>query len=124
LTAPQEAALKEGLGKLNDEIKAASRSSAVGGPPIDFGAMRQRMTARVEQTLGPLLDEKQRPLLERWKSGRENTRGATVWVLGTAGEVEPRFVRLGLTDDRFTEIVGGGVAEGANVVVRARESGK
>jgi len=44
-----------------------------------------------------------------------------VWVLGPNGQLEQRFVRLGLGDDQFTEIVGGNVEAGDQVVIRARE---
>jgi HlyD family secretion protein len=124
LTADQEKALQDAMAKLSAEMKANAPSGTIGGPPVDFGAMRQRMTARVEQTLSPILTAEQKPMFERWKKGREGTRGANLWVLGEKGEPESRFVRLGLTDEQFTEIIGGDVAEGANVVVRAREMGK
>ena len=124
LTAEQETALKDAMAKLEQETKASTPSGTMGAPPIDFGAMRQRMSARVEQTLGPMLTLEQKNLYERYKKGREGTRGASVWVLDTKGEPEQKFVRLGLTDEQFTEIVGGDVAEGTSVVVRAREPKK
>ena len=124
LTAGQETALKDAMAILTAEMKASAPSGTMGGPPIDFGAIRQRINARVEQTLVPILTVEQKPMFERWKKGRESVRAANLWVLGDKGQAESRFVRLGLTDDQFTEIVGGDVAEGASVVVRAREMGK
>ncbi|MEQ1577598.1 MAG: efflux RND transporter periplasmic adaptor subunit [Hyphomicrobium sp.] len=121
LTPEQETALRVAMALLSEEMKASARSGTMGAPPIDFGAMRQRMTARVEQTLGPLLTPGQRPMYERYKRGREGTRGSNVWVLDATGEPAPRYMRLGLTDDQFTEIIGGDIAEGTNIVARARE---
>ncbi|HXF53467.1 MAG TPA: efflux RND transporter periplasmic adaptor subunit [Hyphomicrobiaceae bacterium] len=85
------------------------------------GGQRQRAAARIEEILRPLLTEAQRPLFDRWKRGRENSRPATVWVLAASGDIEPRPVRVGIADDRFAEIVGGDLKEGEAVVVRARE---
>ena len=124
LTAEQETALKDAMTKLEQETKASAPSGTMGAQPIDFGAMRQRMSARVEQTLGPLLTPGQKILYERYKKGREGTRGASVWVLDGKGKPEQKFVRLGLTDEQFTEIVGGDITEGTSVVVRAREPRK
>jgi HlyD family secretion protein len=60
-------------------------------------------------------------LFDRWKQGRENSRPGAVWVLGANGDIESRAVRIGVADDRFTEILGGRLEEGDKVVVRARE---
>jgi HlyD family secretion protein len=124
ITAEQEAAVRDALKKLSDETKAASAGATMGGPPIDFGAMRQRINARVEQALTPLLTDEQRKPFERWRSGRETAKVATLWVLGSDGKPEPKFVRLGLVDDKFSEILSDEVADGANVVVRAKEAAK
>lgn len=124
LTPEQVKALTDALAKLAEDLKASAPSGTMGGPPVDPSAMRQRMTVRVDQTLGPLLTVEQKSLYERYKKGREGTRGATLWVLGDKGEPEARFVRLGLTDEQFTEILGGDVTEGTSMVVRARETAK
>jgi hypothetical protein len=42
-------------------------------------------------------------------------------VLSAGGGPERRTVRTGLTDDQFTEIIGG-LEDGESVVVRAREA--
>ena len=87
------------------------------------GAGRARMVAEVERILGPTLTEEQRPLLDRWKKGREATRTGTVWVLA-GHDIESRSVRLGIADDQVTEIVGGQLKAGDKVVTRAREAKK
>jgi HlyD family secretion protein len=124
LTPDQEKALRDALAKFSDETKSSQPSGGMGGPPVDPSAMRQRVMARVEQTLQPLLTAEQKTLYERYKKGREGTRGVTVWVLEGAGAPEARFVRLGLSDGQFTEILNGDVAAGANLVVRAKEPAK
>ncbi len=124
LTAVQETAVLDALKKLSDETKASSSGASMGGPPIDFGAMRQRINARVEQALRPLLSDDQQKLFERWKQGRETSKTATLWVIGSDGKPEAQFVRLGLADDKFSEVLGDKIPEGANIVVRAREVAK
>lgn len=94
------------------------------GQQPDPAQMRQRIAARLEQVLGPTFDERQRALFDRWKAGRENTRSAVAWVLTDAGTLEARQLRVGISDDQFSEVVGGRLAEGDKVVVRAREAKK
>jgi HlyD family secretion protein len=111
---------------VRDELKKvlATRTSAPGGVQTDIAdpsAMRQRMQAAVEQTLTPLLTAEQQPLFEKWKRGRENSKNGGVHVLNAQGQLERRFVRLGIADDRFTEIESGQLAEGDRVVIRATD---
>ncbi len=122
LTDAQEAAVREEVKKL-----ASARSGQSGGMDIAFadpGAMRQKMQSAIEKTLSPLLTEEQRPLFEKWKRGRENTKSGGVHVLDAANVPERRFVRLGVSDDQFTEIAGGQLLEGDSVIVRGREAPK
>ncbi len=118
LTDAQEAAVKAALAKLGQETRENGQ-----GPftTTDRDGMRQRLSMRIDQALSPLLTDAQKPAYEKWKQGRETTRSATLWVLGSSGGPERRQVRTGLTDDQFTEIIGG-LEEGDSVVVRAREA--
>ena len=67
LTAEQETTLKVAMAKLAEEMRA--QTSGIGGSPPDPSAMRQRTSARVEQTLAPILTEAQRPLLRKMEAG-------------------------------------------------------
>jgi HlyD family secretion protein len=118
LTDVQEQAVKDALAKLVQERRESSQGP-FGAPDRD--GMRQRFSSRIDQALSPLLTDAQRPAYEKWKQGRETTRSATVWVVGAGGKPERRTVRIGLADDQFTEIFGG-LEEGQNVIVRAREA--
>ena len=84
--------------------------------------MRQRMMAVVEQAVRPLLSETQMVLYDKWKKGRETSRSGSLYVLDAKGEPERRYVRLGISDDQFTEIAGGQITAGERVIVRARET--
>ncbi|HPG88784.1 MAG TPA: efflux RND transporter periplasmic adaptor subunit [Hyphomicrobium sp.] len=122
LTDAQELALRAELKKL-----FAERTSAPGGfdtSVADPQAMRQKLQSAIEQTLAPLLSDEQRPLFEKWKRGRENTKAGTAHVLDGSNLPERRFVRLGISDDQFTEVVGGQLVEGERVIVRGRDARK
>ncbi len=122
LTAEQEKLVRDELTKL-----FSARNAAPGGVDTavaDPAAMRQRMQALIEQTLLPSLTAEQRPLFEKWKRGRENTKSGSIYVLDDKGAIERRFVRIAISDDQFTEIAGGQLIEGERVVLRAREAAK
>jgi hypothetical protein len=122
LTDAQESALKAEMAKLAEEQSVQGAGSIL-GRARDGSAMRQRVATRVEQVLGPLLTQAQRAMYEKWKQGRDTTRGNALWVIdATGGSPERRFVRTGVSDDQFTEIIGGQVKEGERAVVRAREA--
>lgn len=123
LKPEQESALRAELQKI---MGARASSGAENNPQtaIDPAAARQRMQAVIEQTLLPTLTEEQKPLFEKWKRGRETTKSGSVYVMDASGMPERRFVRIGVTDDQFTEIAGGQLTEGERVVVRAREAQK
>ncbi len=77
LTAEQEKIVKDTLDKLGQEM----RENAQGGftqAPQDRSAIRQRMAARIDQALAPLLNEKQRGAYEKWKKGREQVQARRV----------------------------------------------
>ena len=47
----------------------------------------------------------------------------TVWVLAANKQIEPRLVRVGLTNGRVTEIVAGDLQEGDTVIIGQNETG-
>jgi HlyD family secretion protein len=79
------------------------------------------MQAMIEKTLQPLMSDEQRPLFEKWKQGRQQARMVPVYVVGTDRQPERRMVRAGIADDQFTEVLGGQLREGDQVITRARE---
>ncbi len=123
LTAEQERVAKEALDKLGQEMREnAQQGGGFGAAPQDRNAARQRMAARIDQALAPLLNETQRAAYEKWKKGREQVKTAALWVVGKGGQPERRMIRTGLADDQVTEIVGGDLKEGDAVITRAREA--
>lgn len=118
LTADQEKALREAM-----RISAGDASQA---PTAAMGsderrAMRQKMQSLIEKTLQPLMSDEQRPLFEKWKQGRQQTRMVAVYVVGANNQPERRMLRAGIADDQYTEVQGGKLRDGEQVITRARE---
>ncbi len=55
--------------------------------------------------------------------GDNQRRGQMVWVLVGDKQIEPRFVRTGLTNGRVTEITGGELKEGDTVILGQSDAG-
>jgi HlyD family secretion protein len=134
LSDDQVERLRDEMRKFRDEMRAQMQTASKagpslpgmgGGPPAqanpDGAGFRARYVERVEQVLKPILTDAQKPLFDRWKRGRENTRSGTVYVLASGNVLEQRSVRLGVADDQFSEIIGGGLKDGDRVVTRMRE---
>ncbi len=128
LTDEQAAIVSEELDKVMAQARAAAaeRSAAPSGfaaPRRDRSAQNRRGQSmqRIEQVVASILTPDQLPLFDRWKRERESVRNVTVWVLASNGQIEDRFVRLGIGDDQFTEVLGGHLKAGERLVTRARE---
>ena len=128
LTDEQAAIVSDELTKMMTRVRAnaAEKSSALPGfgPPRreqSGDTQRSPFMARIEQVVASVLTPDQMPQFDRWKRERESTRNATVWVLASNGQIEDRFVRLGVADDQFTEVLSGKLETGDRLVTRARE---
>jgi len=82
------------------------------------GGFDRALTAALE----PTLTDEQKAKLEEWRASRGRTQRAQVWLMREGAPVQ-LSVTLGINDDRFSEIVGGGVKEGDLVVTRYMEPG-
>lgn len=134
LTAEQQAALKNALEErmrrrsqggqgLRPEGGGGGEGSTGGGEGRWGGGQRGRGFDRViARVLEPLLSAEQKTKLEEWRVTRANTRRAQVWVMSGAGPTMTR-VTLGIADDRFTEIVGGDLKAGDQIITRYTEPG-
>ena len=129
LTDEQAATLGEALRRIASQRANRPAQPAMFGRPQqqqqsgeeEAGRGGGQFMSRIEQILAPILTEEQRAHFERWKRERESTRSAMVWTLSADGQLAQRYVRLGLGDDQFTEILGGNLEAGDVLVTRARE---
>ena len=125
LTDEQAATVSDELARTMAEARSArpGTSSAFARRRAGGGqGAAGRFTKRIEQIVEPMLTADQRQRFEKWKRERESVRTAVVWALGADGQPQRRFVRLGLGDDQFTEVLGGNVEVGEALVTRAREA--
>jgi HlyD family secretion protein len=99
----------------------ARRGAPGGASGPDANAMRNRFMERLETVLEPTLTEEQKPLLERWRATRQSGRMASVWMLGGDRRPQQRQIRLGLADDQFAELIGGGLKQGDRIITRQRQ---
>lgn len=83
--------------------------------------MRERMSRASEEIMARHLSPEQREQLRQLQLERGETRTATLHFTRPDGSLEARQVRLGLSDDRYTEIVAGPVAAGDQAVTRVRQ---
>ncbi len=57
------------------------------------------------------------------EGGSPRRQWQTIWVLAANKQIEPRLVRVGLTNGRVTEIVAGDLQEGDTVIIGLNETG-
>lgn len=120
LDEAQKAVLADAMTKAMAELRPSGGGLTQQADPR---RMREQIAQRFEKELAAILTDAQRDAFETWKAERESAKTATIHVLGANGAPEPRFVRLGLADDKETEIIGGVLKEGEIVILRAREAG-
>jgi HlyD family secretion protein len=125
------------LEKAREELFSQIRTQQGGGSPAGLGggggfggggnfnfnngqqqAIRNRFENMMASVLTPEQLEKFRALRNQ-RGGQPQTRQGTLWTLD-AGKPVSHQVRLGVADDRFTEVVEADLKEGAQVIVRAR----
>ncbi len=95
------------------------------------GAMRRMRGGAIYDEFNDILSEEQIKTLKDAAQARaagggrqaaNRGRPAQVWVQSSdTGFLEQRFVRIGVQDDQFTEILGGQLQEGSEVVVGIRQ---
>ena len=86
----------------------------------DPDTIRQRVEGMTREVLQRHLSPEQLEAVTALQRERANTRPALLYTLNSDGSLQPRRVRLGLSDDRFTEIVDGDLDEGVEVISRIR----
>src|SRR5206468_52140 len=79
------------------------------GPELVEGGVPREGQAGAEGALG-------REAGRRDKTPTENAEKGRVWLLGDSGKLKPLEVQIGLSDGVATEIIGGDIQEGDDVV--------
>lgn len=123
LTEDQKAEAQKVLRALFERRRAAAEADAGGGgggggQPSDPRAFRQEMAQALEPILTPDQLAKFRDMRPPQRPA-DGSRPATIWTQGADGRLIPVRIRIGLSDDRVTEVVGG-LAAGDRAVTRVR----
>jgi len=119
-TAMQEraAARRQAAGGANS---GAGGGAAAPPSPEVIAAMRERFQRMFKESLAPFrdtLDEQQRKVWDSEIDALQNARRVTVWAL-QAGKPVALTVRAGVSDSTHTEVIGGGVEVGAELITGA-----
>ncbi|WP_119677482.1 efflux RND transporter periplasmic adaptor subunit [Indioceanicola profundi] len=115
LTDVQKTEAGQAMRALFERRRAAAEA---GGPAPDPQAIRQEMA----QALEPILTAEQMAKFREMRPPQrpaDGGRAATIWTRGNDGNLIPARIRVGLSDDMATEVLGG-LEEGARVVTRVR----
>jgi HlyD family secretion protein len=122
LTAAQQARLEEIQRATREQIRAIDTQDA-GERARQLQRVRAESRARIAEMLSP----EQRARYEQMAASRARTgrtSSGRVWVLDDTGRPTAVDVRIGLTDGMYSEIVGGAVQEGTQVIVGLQADAK
>jgi HlyD family secretion protein len=119
LSAEQQSRLDEILRDTRERIRAI--------PSEDKAERRkqsERLRAESRARIAEILEPGQRKRYEEMAAGaggaRRGAASGRAWVVDDTGKLTSVEVRLGLADGTYTEVVGGALQEGTQVVVGTR----
>lgn len=113
-------------------LQSAFENMRRSGPPGMGGGGGGNMQTMLQRALGDVLTSEEMARLNailadgaRRSGGRQGAREevqrGTIWIQRSDGRLEPRPVRVGLSDGQYTQVMGENISEGERVVVRVRE---
>lgn len=115
LTADQQRQLEAVVKEARDQFAELQKSNLEGDQRRAKAiTLRRNMTEKVNS----LLSEEQRPRYHELQTQRgPGSTAGQVWVVGEDGKPKPVAVRLGIGDGTVTELVGGALKPGQDVIV-------
>jgi HlyD family secretion protein len=120
LNAEQQARLESITRETREKIQALTTDD-----PAERRRQAERLRAESRVRIAEILNPEQRARYEQMSGGRSGPSAAgRVWVLDDAGKPRAANVRTGLTDGTYTEVVGGDLQEGAQVIVGTQSGAK
>jgi HlyD family secretion protein len=121
LNAEQQARLETISRETREKIQALTADD-----PAERRKQTERLRAESRVRIAEILNPEQRARYEQMGSGRSgrSTAAGRVWVLDAAGAPRAVNLRTGLTDGTYTEVVGGDLPEGAQVIVGTQSGAK
>ena len=106
--------MREVFSGMREQMQAAAQQE--GGRE----AMRDQMRQRMDGIFREHLTAEQYQEYKKQQSSRQPMRQGQVWVQDENGDIRQVNVRLGISDDQYTQIQGRNIGEGTVVVTRMR----
>jgi len=120
LNAEQQARLESITRETREKIQAIAAED-----PAERRRQVERLRAESRARIAEILNPEQRARYEQMSGGRSGASTAgRVWVLDNTGRPGAVNVRTGLTDGTYTQLVGGDLQEGAQVIVGMQSGAK
>ena len=120
LNAEQQARLESITRETREKIQAIAAED-----PAERRRQVERLRAESRARIAEILNPEQRARYEQMSGGRSGLSTAgRVWVLDSAGRPQAVNVRTGLTDGTYTQLVGGDLQQGAQVIVGTQSGAK
>lgn len=103
-----------------------ARSASVNNPMTDMRAQMQQLRQKLNNELQLVLSEQEYQRYSEINAQRRQQRGqgdsgtaATVWVLDSKQQPKAINLRVGLSNDEYSEVLSGELSQGDKVIVRA-----
>jgi len=120
LNAEQQARLESITRETREKIQAIAAED-----PAERRRQVERLRAESRARIAEILNPEQRTRYEQMSGGRSGVSTAgRVWVLDNTGRPRAINVRTGLTDGTYTQLVGGDLQEGAQLIVGTQSGAK
>jgi HlyD family secretion protein len=114
LNEPQQATLETIYRETGRKMRAVSAET-----PEDRRRQISKLRAERQSRIAAMLNDEQRALYEEIVAESRTVTRGRVWALDEEGKPKAVNVRLGLTDGTYTEVVGGVLKEGTQLIVGA-----
>jgi HlyD family secretion protein len=118
LDESQRLTLETLYGETGRKIRAVSAET-----PEDRQRQIAKLRAERQARIAAMLNDEQRARYEEIVAESRTAARGRVWTLDEGGEPKAVNVRLGLTDGTYSELVGGNLKEGTQLVVGATPAG-
>ena len=112
LDAQQQLTLETVYRETGRKIRAVSADT-----PEDRERQISKLRAERQSRIAAMLNEAQRARFDELMAERRTVSRGQVWTLDERGKPKSINVRLGLTDGTYTELVGGALKEGTELIV-------
>ncbi len=120
----QVSSIEAGLRSVRSQMRGQFQANAGTSADGDRTAMRQQMRQRISAIFEAQLNTEQFSKYQQLQRQLGQTRPSVLWIRSDDGEIKPIGVRLGINDDRYTQVISSDLKAGQQAVTRIREAGK